>query len=462
MRKIILLALIFVAASCQQEKEQKTNQIVFSGKILNNSGKDLVLVNVNTHKNDSIHVDEEGYFRDTLKTNTLDSPIYLLMYGDVFTRIYLKQEQDLKMSFDLNDFGSTLSYAGKNKKQNRYFLSKSKIQKRFNSNGGEVFQFDEKEFKDHFKAKSQALKRNLDTVQLPRNFKLLEKRNLKYSYLASLLHYENNHARAIENSDFSTTMGFLDEIEQIQFTSGEDFLFSTSYRRLVDNHYKEKAKIIIDTDSLDQDIAYLTVVAGIKNDTIRNSLLYDKAKRDISYTDHLDLFYNIFMNASTNEGNNMEVKKDYKILEKLAKGRPSPEFERYENYKGGTTDLDDLLNNGYIYIDVWATWCGPCIKEIPDLKKIEKMYQNSNIKFVGISIDKKSDKEKWKKFIEDKDLEGVQLLADAEWDSEFIQKYLISGIPRFILLNPEGKIVRNNAPRPSDIELIKLFDELNI
>ena len=113
-------------------------------------------------------------------------------------------------------------------------------------------------------------------------------------------------------------------------------------------------------------------------------------------------------------------------------------------------------------MDIWATWCGPCIAEIPSLKETEKQYHNKNIEFVSISIDQIEDHEKWKKMIVDKELSGKQLFADNNWKSQFIQDYLIKGIPRFILLDPNGNIVSANAPRPSDKKLIALFTELKI
>jgi len=64
--------------------------------------------------------------------------------------------------------------------------------------------------------------------------------------------------------------------------------------------------------------------------------------------------------------------------------------------------------------------------------------------------------------IVDKELKGIQLLADNAWKSKFTQDYMINGIPHFILLDPEGNIVKYNAPRPSDEKLIILFDKLNI
>jgi len=167
------------------------------------------------------------------------------------------------------------------------------------------------------------------------------------------------------------------------------------------------------------------------------------------------------MATSINEENKKTITESYNKLKAVAAGQPSPKFIDYENNAGGTTSLDDLKGK-YVYIDVWATWCGPCIGEIPSLKKVEKKYHDKNIHFLSLSIDKAKDHDKWKQMIIDKELGGIQLLADNAWKSKFVQDYQINGIPHFILLDPEGKIVKYSAPRPSSDKLIELFDKLNI
>jgi thiol-disulfide isomerase/thioredoxin len=171
--------------------------------------------------------------------------------------------------------------------------------------------------------------------------------------------------------------------------------------------------------------------------------------------------------ASTQQSNQQLIKflvtryqDKHDLLVTLGKGKPSPKFN-YPDINGKNISLDDLKGK-YVYIDVWATWCGPCKVQIPYLKEIEETYKDKNIAFVGLSIDTQKNKDKWKKMVGERGLKGYQLLSDNDWKSTFVEEYKISGIPRFILIDPEGNIVSADAPRPSEPALITLFNELKI
>jgi thiol-disulfide isomerase/thioredoxin len=136
----------------------------------------------------------------------------------------------------------------------------------------------------------------------------------------------------------------------------------------------------------------------------------------------------------------------------------APNFD-YENYNGGKTTLESMKGK-YVYIDVWATWCGPCRGEIPFLKTIEGKYKNKNIEFVSISVDEDKNHDKWKGFVTDKQLGGIQLFADKNWLSDFIRSFNINSIPRFILIDPKGVVIDADASRPSSPSLGTQLDKL--
>ena len=147
-----------------------------------------------------------------------------------------------------------------------------------------------------------------------------------------------------------------------------------------------------------------------------------------------------------------------KLKQKKLNNTQAPSFD-YENHAGGKTKLEDLRGK-YVYIDVWATWCGPCRAEIPSLQKIEEKYHDKKIAFVSISVDEQKDYEKWKKFVVEKQLGGIQLYADKNWMSDFIKAFGINSIPRFILIDPTGKVVNADADRPSNPKLQEQLDAL--
>lgn len=109
----------------------------------------------------------------------------------------------------------------------------------------------------------------------------------------------------------------------------------------------------------------------------------------------------------------------------------------------------------YVYVDLWASWCGPCVREIPYLKKLEKVVDSSKVVFVSISTD--SDVQAWKRAMEKHAVEGIQLI-DAS--GNLCDKLNVAGIPHFLLYDPEGNLHTFNAPKPSSVESRELLNSL--
>jgi len=152
------------------------------------------------------------------------------------------------------------------------------------------------------------------------------------------------------------------------------------------------------------------------------------------------------------------VKRKYQHLEGMLEGSPGPDFI-LSDIDNKLVELEDLKGN-YVYIDFWATWCKPCIKEIPSLELLQEEFQKDPIKFVSISIDKASDTLKWKNFVLENDMKGIQLWADSEHHEMFSRSLNIKSIPRFVMLDQEGRIIDAQAPRPSDPETRTILNNL--
>ncbi len=138
---------------------------------------------------------------------------------------------------------------------------------------------------------------------------------------------------------------------------------------------------------------------------------------------------------------------------KLAKGNEAPIYE------GLTPDSVSRSLADYkgkvVYVDVWATWCGPCRAEFPNSKVLKNEYKDEeDLVFMYVSID--SDKPAWKKYLtNDPEFTGEHLFVDGAWNSEICKAYNIMAIPRYLLIDKDGKIADSNAPRPSSGEVIR-------
>jgi len=168
--------------------------------------------------------------------------------------------------------------------------------------------------------------------------------------------------------------------------------------------------------------------------------------------------YKNFMATATNPAYKEEVGEIYDNYKKMTSNALSPDFT-YTDVNGKTVSLKELRGK-YVYIDVWATWCTPCKAEIPFLTKVEEDYHGKNIYFISLSVDKMKDKPKWVSYVKEHNLPGIQLIADKDFSSEFIKKFNINSIPRFILIDPQGRIISGDAKRPSNPELRKELDAL--
>ena len=134
----------------------------------------------------------------------------------------------------------------------------------------------------------------------------------------------------------------------------------------------------------------------------------------------------------------------YGANRRLFRGQPAVAFT-FEDGEGRRVSLSDFRGR-YVYIDLWATWCGPCNAEIPALQRLEREFEGRNIAFVGISCD--DSREAWRRFVDAKKLGGTQLFMGE--DRSYMDSILCRGIPRFLLVDREGRFLDANMTRPSD------------
>jgi thiol-disulfide isomerase/thioredoxin len=164
---------------------------------------------------------------------------------------------------------------------------------------------------------------------------------------------------------------------------------------------------------------------------------YDFFSDTVKNEDYLDQVYELCNNAML-----------------LAPGADAPDIE-FEDRNGFLFNLSDFFGQP-IYIDLWASWCGPCCEEIPYLAKfVESLGDPQEITVLSISIDDNLDD--WLGKLDEIDAGWAQFIATEEGQQSISNQYFVSSIPRFILIDADGKIASVNAPRPSTPNLL---DEL--
>ncbi|WP_207533089.1 TlpA family protein disulfide reductase [Desertivirga arenae] len=191
---------------------------------------------------------------------------------------------------------------------------------------------------------------------------------------------------------------------------------------------------------------------------IKEELLFQNTNPLITGSADDEKFLKQYLSVAKDSFYRKQVQLRFDKLRLVSPGAEAPQFS-YKDQSNRTVSLSNFRGS-YVYLDIWATWCGPCKTELSYLKEIERRYQNQNLRFISISVDLQAHRERWMQHVKEQNLTGTQVLADHDFGSDFIQAFGINTIPRFILIDPEGKIVSGNAPRPSNPKLQQLLDKL--
>jgi peroxiredoxin len=134
-------------------------------------------------------------------------------------------------------------------------------------------------------------------------------------------------------------------------------------------------------------------------------------------------------------------------VKSVSVGQPAPDFE-LPTPDGKQVKLSDFKGK-YVLLDFWASWCGPCRQESPNLVKQYNTFKNKNFAILSVSLD--DDKSAWLKGIKDDNLNWTHVSDLKRWDGKVSNLYKVEGIPASFILDPSGKILAKNL-YSSDLE----------
>ena len=311
-----------------------------------------------------------------------------------------------------------------------------------------------------FKQSMQAIAQQYTEIlkNLPADFATKEEKANRYQQLAIVSEYLLNHRKYTEE-EAPAIKELQDLCTAVDLDNATDFNDYPEYQTLVQNIFKWRiyshkvqyefddpwGKILADfkvfkSENIKQALAPL-IIEGVSptSASATNEEIIALVKQLVKDNDLLNT-----------------LSKHIDLVNKLKAGQPFPALPALTDLNDKEVKYEQLpLKGKLLFIDIWATYCPDCRKELPALEALQEDYKAEPITFVSISVDR--DKEAWKAMVKEKKLGGIHLYASPETKELFKELYDLRSIPRYMLIDEKGNIINANLPMPSDKNLKELI-----
>lgn len=465
-----ILLIIAVLASCKPEAK---DSCLVSGTVKNATDKEIKLT-VGTRV-DTLKLNADGTFS---KEITVTKPSDAVLQGTkLYASLYLVPGKNLAVTVDALDFNKDLDFTGTLAAENDYILKKGEKEQ----SGYEILNAafrspntpaDFKRIRDSIRLAELSFLEKFTSEKGKLNPEFIERQKtvLQFGYFGDLNNYPmmtgyyNTDKPEIPADWYSFLEGInLDDPSLLDISEAKYFISSYVTAQAIKISGVPQEKSYNNPEVRKATFTYLR--GNFKNPEFFNLIAFESLKGTIDSEGPAGLEGEIseYLAKSTDETNRKALQDMINSWASMAPGQPAPVFNLPDT-DGKMVSLTDFAGK-YVFIDYWATWCGPCIGEIPAYKQLIEDYKGKNIVFISISVDK--DKAAWEKMVKegapDRAEQGKTIpmtwlqLHDAV---RYNKIWLVKFIPTFVLIDTEGKIVNSRAERPSNPDLRTVLDNL--
>lgn len=447
---MLLVALVF-AACTQLDKSPQT--AILTGKIDNAESDFAVLQFEKT--TDTSYFDADGLFRFSI--NLKKGDYYSFVHGSEHTSLYLQPGDSVYLTLNPEEFDESIVYSGNGSEKNNYLAKRYLKDEWLWSNNQQIWLLPTDSFLMEIEANYVAMKALLDSFNMQYKFQLdflnCEKARLTLDNATEKMKYPQYHQFYAKVKNVELPDDYYAFVADIDINN-KDYRKLNEFALYFDYLVEYKAMQLVENDKTianrdhSRTLARLKVLPGLISDQEElNKALYKTMAEHVAYSDinNIDSLVQDFKLLCKDSVSVANIDSTLKSWESLAAGNPAPDFSCVD-LDGKEYKLSGFLGK-YVYLDIWATWCGPCKREIPELEKMNEEYAGNNIAIISISID--DTPEPWKKMVTKDNMPGLQMYAKGAWESDVATLYKVRSIPRFILIDPEGMIINVRAERPS-------------
>ncbi|OFY56643.1 MAG: hypothetical protein A2X22_12170 [Bacteroidetes bacterium GWF2_49_14] len=455
-KTLLILASAALIISCQQ---QPADQIRLTGTITN--ADTLVLKFMEGQKTDTLAKAADGTF--TYEKVAAKPVSGYLNVGKKYLQVYLIPGKDLSVTVDYSNWDSTMVFGGKLKPIADYNAEKTKIMRAWSKGFMAVVVKEPADYRvsrDSLQTAYDALLLKYEAVKgFDAGYAKVEKLNLRFGQIMDMNQFSMMHQYYAKKDTVILPDNWKDLEKGIDLTDPTLAEVPAAMQYLTNYISEEAQKAAGLTGDVWGKPEFLVAKFDFIQKTFTNpdmveTFMFNDLGQQIdgNSTKGIDAQLAEYYALAKNQEQVAEIKKKASDWAAIMPGMPAPDM-KVVDMQGVEYTLSQFKGK-YIFIDFWATWCGPCKKEIPFLKKLYEDYQKKNIVIMSISVDQ--DKKEWEKMVTDEGFPWMQLHDGTKENDKYVVRY----IPSFILIDREGKIIDPRAPNPSDARLREVLSSL--